>query len=85
MYNNHMDSIADLIKSKAPNEPPQIKALKSYVLKHHKMTVQVSITQLGYSLTVPNGMLATTLQMEMPKIQTECGLDKKLFIRIGSI
>ena len=78
-----MDSLHDLLKSKTPNEPPQIKALKQYMLKHHNSEVKCSVSSMGYSVTVPNASLASTLQMETPKIKEECNLDKKLFIRIG--
>ncbi len=78
-----MDSLEDLLKSKKPQEPPQITALKKYVEVHHGEKSQVAVTHLGYSLTVPNASLASTLHMEVPKIILECNLDKKLFIRIG--
>lgn len=78
-----MDNISDLLKAKKPEEPPQIKALKSYVLLHHKEIIQCSVSQSGYSISVPNASLASTLHMETPKIIKECNLDRKLFIRIG--
>jgi len=78
-----MDSISDLLEVSKPDLPPQIKALKFYIRKHHGIEVQCSINKLGYTITVPDGMIATTLRMEMPAIIQECDLDKKLFIRIG--
>lgn len=78
-----MDSIADLMKAKKPDEPPQLQAMKDYVKVHHDEVIKCSVSQFGYSLTVPNASLASTLQMEVPKIIAKCNLDKKLFIRIG--
>ncbi len=78
-----MDSMQDLLNIKKPQEPPQISAMKNYALKHHNVVVKCSVSQLGYSITVPNASLATTFHMESPKIVEECNLDKKLFIRIG--
>jgi hypothetical protein len=78
-----MDSLEDLLKAKKPQEPPQFQALKMYVMNHHKQDSKVTLSHLGYSLTVPNASLASTLHMEVPKIIAECNLDKKLFIRIG--
>jgi len=78
-----MDSIADLMKAKKPNEPPQLQAMKDYVNSKHNEVVKCSVSQFGYTLIVPNASLATTLHMETPKIIQECNLDKKLFIRIG--
>ena len=78
-----MDSIADLMKAKKPDEPPQLQAMKNYVKVHHDEVIKCSVSQFGYSMTVPNASLASTLHMETPKIIEECQLDKKLFIRIG--
>lgn len=77
-----MDSIADLL-SQAPKEPPQLQALREYVLSRHKARAQASVSNYGYTLTVQSAPLASTLRMETPKIKEYCALDKKLFIRIG--
>jgi hypothetical protein len=79
-----MDSIADLMQQKKPNEPPQLRALREYVKTNHGADIKTAISQFGYTITVPNAPLASTLRMETPKIRIACNLDKKLFIRIGS-
>jgi hypothetical protein len=78
-----MDSIADLMQAKKPNEPPQLQALKDYVAIKHGEVIKCSVSQFGYQITVPNASLASTLHMETPVIIESCQLDKKLFIRIG--
>jgi hypothetical protein len=78
-----MDSINDLLRTKKPSEPPQLQAMKDYVKLHHNQIIKCSVSQFGYSITVPNASLASTLHMETPKIIEACQLDKKLFIRIG--
>lgn len=78
-----MDSIADLIKARQPNEPPQIQAISNYVKENHNADVKVSSSQSAYTVVVPNAPLATILRMEMPQINIACNLDKKLFIRIS--
>jgi hypothetical protein len=78
-----MDSMKDLLNAKKPNEPPQIQALKDYVLNNHSAVIKCSVSQFSYQITVPNASLASTLHMETPKIISSCNLDKKLFIRIG--
>ena len=80
-----MDSLQDLLNSKRPQEPPQLKALRNYVREHHDQDSAASVTNSGYTLTISSASLASILRMEMPQIQTECNLDKKLFIRIGHI
>jgi hypothetical protein len=78
-----MDSIANLLQTTRSQEPPQLLAIKEYVKIHHNIDVKTAVTSLGYTVTVPVATLATTLRMEIPKIEKECSLDKKLFIRIG--
>ena len=78
-----MDNISDLLKAKKPDEPPQLQALKAYVLENHNEVIKCSVSQSGYSISVPNASLASTLHMETPKIIEACNLNKKLFIRIG--
>ena len=78
-----MDSLANLMKDRKPQEPPQLKALRDYVKNNHNSEIKTSISQFGYTIIVPNAPLASTLQMEVPKIKVSCNLDKKLFIRIG--
>jgi hypothetical protein len=73
----------DLLSSKRPSEPPQLQAMKDYVLSNHGEVIKCSVSQFGYTLIAPNASLASTLHMETPAIILECGLDKKLFIRIG--
>jgi len=78
-----MDALKDLLPKNRPSKPPQLAALQAYVAKNYNQRVSTSVSRLGYTLTVPNAPLATTLQMEMPKLIVACNLDKKLFIRIG--
>lgn len=78
-----MDSVADLLQGKQPNEPPQLKALRAYVKENHGVDVVASVSSTGYTIAVPNAPLASILRMEMPQINVACNLDKKLFIRIS--
>lgn len=78
-----MDSMQDLLKAKSHEEPPQIIAMKSYVMENHNQVIKCSVSQFGYTIIAPNAVLASTLQMETPIIIASCKLDKKLFIRIG--
>ena len=80
-----MDQLADLLKSKQPQEPPQIRALRAYIQDHHAAASNVSVSSMGYTVTITDASLATILRMEMPAIQQACHLDKKLFIRIGPV
>ena len=79
-----MDSLSDLMQDRRPQEPPELKALRDYVKTNHNSDAKVAVTTMGYSLTVNNAALASNLRMEVPQIRIACGLNKKLFIRIGS-
>lgn len=78
-----MDNLQELLGASALSEPPQIKALKNYVLKHYDSTCSVSVGSTGYVLAVTSAPLANTLQLEKRDIETDCNLDKPLRIRIG--
>ncbi len=80
-----MDTIKDLLKDKTPQEPPQLSALKEYAKTKHRVDIKASVSYYGYTIVVPSAPLASTLQMELPKIIEQCNLDKKLFIRIGVV
>ncbi len=78
-----MDSIKNILTDNNTGVPPQLQALKDYVYTNHNQKIKVSVTNGGYSITVPNASLASTLQMEIPKIQIKCNISEKLYIRIG--
>jgi hypothetical protein len=78
-----MDSMQDLLNVKKPQEPPQLLAMKNYVLENHNQVIKCRVSQFGYTIIAPNAVLASILHMETPKIIEKCELDKKLFIRIG--
>jgi hypothetical protein len=78
-----MDSLANLMKGRQPQEPPELKALRDYVKTNHDSDAKVAVSAMGYSLTVDNAALASNLRMEVPQIRSVCGLNKKLFIRIS--
>lgn len=80
-----MDSIADLLNTRKPQEPEQFKKIKSYILEHHNTSVKVSISRDSLVITVPSAPLSSIIRMEIPKIQKECKFENKIIIRIGSI
>lgn len=80
-----MDAISDLLGKKAPQEPPQVAALKQYVLDNYGEDSKVSINPNYYRITVTSAALAGRLRLEAVEIQASCKLDKKLVIQIGSV
>ncbi len=78
-----MDSLQDLMAGSSIDEPPQIKAIKSYVQKVYDSPCSVSITPRDYIVTVPSAPLANTIQLEKAALVAACELEKPLRIRIG--
>lgn len=78
-----MDPLSDLLKNKAPNEPPQVTALKKYAKNKHNANISVRVSKSHYLITVPSAGLAHKMRIETSQITTECDLDKRLVIHIG--
>lgn len=78
-----MDSLTDLLKTKKPQEPPQVSALKKYVHDNHRVEITVRVSPKHYLITVPGAGIAQKLRIETAKIVEECELDKRLVIHIG--
>lgn len=78
-----MDSIADVLRSNLPSEPPAMTALKNYVKDHYKAVAVVSVTPDSYILSVSSAGLASNMQNESDAISQACKLDKPLRIRIS--
>ncbi len=79
-----MDSIADMLQRRAvPEEPEESRLLKAYVNERYHVVPKVVLSEVHLTLVVPNAALAGTLRLELPDIIRECGLTKKLHIRIA--
>jgi len=82
-YNRVMtNSLSDILANKW-DEPPEIKVIKSYVERHFKATVGVTLHDKQIVISAPGAALAATLRMHLPDLQKELKTDKKLLIRIG--
>lgn len=78
-----MDSLDSLLKTKQPQEPPQVAALKKYVADTHGAKITVRVAPTHYLITVPGSALAHRLRIETAAIIEQCQLDKRLVIHIG--
>lgn len=83
MYTKSMDSLGDVVQRKNIHEPPQVAALKKYVLTNHGTTISVKSSPKYYLITVPSASLAGRLRVETARITDECRLDKRLVIHVG--
>lgn len=78
-----MDNLSSLLKDRAPNEPPQVTALKRYAQEIYSATIQVQVGRSAYVVTVPHAALAHRFRIDTMRITDVCSLDKPLIIRIG--
>lgn len=78
-----MQHIADILLRKDFDEPPEVAAIKRFVERHFQSTPAVSIQPQQIVIEVRSASLAGALRMKLHELKKECGIDKKLFIRIG--
>ena len=78
-----MDDISEILKGKNLAEPPEVAAIKKYVLDKYDETVKTTVHNDSISLTVPSSSLANSLRLDSQTIIKECNLTKKLIFKIG--
>lgn len=79
-----MDSLHSILSNKDFDEPPEMAAIKKYVLDEFRINVAVLVREKDIVVTVPSAALAGTLRLRGPEIKRRCQLDKRLTFRIGS-
>lgn len=78
-----MDSLSNILGSKNFDEPPEMTAIKKYVMDEFKVEIGVQVRDRDIVILVPNSSLASTLRLRGPEIKRRCQLDKNLTFRIG--
>ena len=78
-----MDSLGSLLGDQKFAEPPEITAIKDYVLTRYKSPVNVLVTDKQITIIVKSAALAGTLRMELHTLAETIKTDKKLSLRIG--
>lgn len=64
-----MDSLADLLARRKPDEPPEIKAIKDYIQHHFGEVVAVMVRERDIVVTVRSSALSGALRMHTHHIQ----------------
>lgn len=77
-----MNSLNDILGQKNFDEPPEVAAIKKYVLDTFHTEVSVLVRERDLVVTVPSAALANTLRLRSPEIKRRCQLDKRLLFRI---
>jgi hypothetical protein len=81
-----MDSLADLLAKRQPDEPPEIRAIKAYVQQHFKEVVGVMVRERDVVITVRSSALAGALRMRSLDLSRLLEQPERKFIfRVGTI
>ncbi len=78
-----MDSLADLLKNRTPEEPPEVIAVKRYIQEQFGEPSSVRLQGKSLIITVAQGGLAATLRMRLPQLKRMVGPDLRIVLRIG--
>lgn len=76
------DSLFDILARKDFSEPPEIAAIKGYILEHFQVEAEVIVHEFDIIITVPSAALAGVLRFHARKLQTAAKTKKRLVIRI---
>lgn len=79
-----MDNLADLLAKHKPEEPPEIRKIKDYVLLHFKEEVGVLLRDRDIVVTVRSSALAGALRMKAHELSEQLGGERRLTFRVGS-
>jgi len=81
-----MDSIADLLAKRKPEEPPEIRAIKDYVQQHFQEAVNVMVRERDVVIIVRSSALAGALRMRKLDLGGLLNApQKQIIFRVGSI
>jgi hypothetical protein len=76
-------SIADLLQEKQNNEPPEIAAIKSFVLQAFDAPCSVQLQTHLIVIGVSSAALAGSLRARLHELQGQLDTKKRLTIRIN--
>jgi hypothetical protein len=78
-----MDGIADILRGKDFDTPPEVQAIKEYVRRHYDHEVHVTMSQRSIVVSARSAALIGTLRLNSPALQKAAETDKRLVFRIG--
>lgn len=76
-------SLADILRNKDYDEPPEVAAIKKYVKEHFEEDVAVTLREREIIITTPSAALAGTLRMHQYQMQKAADTTRRLVLRIG--
>lgn len=78
-----MDSLQNILASHRFEAPDETKTLKNYLKSKYASDGRIKVDERSVIISVSSSALAATLQLEREKIARECGIKKRLIIRVG--
>lgn len=76
------DSITDILSSRNFAEPPEVKAIKDFVMAEVGITPSVSVNKTSFIVSMPSASAAGTLRFKLFQLQRQLGNQRKIIIRI---
>lgn len=80
-----MDQLADILKqrSRSPQEPHEIAAIKEYIDEHFHAHASVGIQNGTIIISVESASLANALRLQLPQLRSAAQTTRKLMFHIG--
>lgn len=78
-----MDNLRDLLDKKNFSEPPEIGLLKTFIMNHYKSDVSIKVEHSRIIIVAPGSALASSLHLDILKLQAVSKSNKKIVIYIG--
>ena len=77
------ESLNDILLRRDDRQPPEVTAIKRFVMERFKVDVGVSVRKNQIIITAKNAALAGTLRMHLLELQKSIKTKSRLIIRIG--
>lgn len=78
-----MDGLADILRGRDFDEPPEIRAIKDYVRRYYEAEVRVTMQQHTIVVAARSAGLIGSLRANLPKLQAAAETDKRILLRVG--
>ncbi len=78
-----MDNLADILRQRDFDEPPEVRAIKDYVRRHYDAEVKVTVQPHAIVVAARSAALIGSLRMNLPKLQKAASTEKRILLRVG--
>lgn len=78
-----MDNLADILRRKDFDEPPEVRAIKEYVRRYYDTEVMVTVQAHAIVVAARSAALIGSLRLNLPKLQAAAATDKRIMLRIS--